>query len=101
MSPQTHRQVLLDTAKEYGWEINHPMRVLRWHDLCLQKGNTKLLFRFDKRDRIWAASHHEFRGANWSYTSKYPSTKKLDYAIEVLRGPLRPPVELGLLKKGN
>jgi hypothetical protein len=94
VTPQTHRQILIDTAREYGWQLHVLPKNFRFYDLVLRKDRTELRFRFDKRDRISVGGHAE-RG---EYT-RFPTRKKLDYAIEVLRGPLRPPVELGLLRK--
>lgn len=93
-SPQTHRQVLLDTAKEYNWAIHRMPKGMRFYELVLVKNGHELRFRFDKHDRVSAASHY----VNRTYV-RYPGRGKLDHAIKVIRGPLRPPVELGLIKK--
>lgn len=95
-SPQTHRQVLLDTAKEYNWAIHRLPPGFRFYDLILVKNGTELSFRFDKNERIAAASHY----VNRTYV-RYPGRKKLDHAIELLRGPLRPSIELEFLKQNQ
>jgi hypothetical protein len=84
----------MDTAREYSWNINPLPKGMRFYDLILTKGLTRLSFRFDKRERISAAGHTR----DGEYI-RYPGQRKLDYAIEVLRGPLRPPIELRLKEK--
>lgn len=88
--PQTHRQVLLDTAKECGWGVNRSLSTMQWYDLELDKGDDKLQFRFDRRDRIWSYAHHRQqdygeRGKRWERVD-VPDIKKLDYAVKILRG---------------
>lgn len=91
---RTHKQVIVETAAEYGWQLAESVGNSQWRywDQRFIKDGSELRVAYDKNDLV--------KDAEFKKKTKYISgtrirpQKKLDQVIEILRGPLHNTAEL-------